>query len=239
MKLKEEFAALKTAFAFFTRFPVKEGVFRPEASLTYLPLVGAFLGGILYILENWTRPHLSPEMRALVLLFVQYFLANYFHFDGLMDTLDALSAGADRKRRLEILKTPEIGALGFLFGFFFLLGEYLFLKKILAYGMSEVVFFKPLFGRLGLLAGMVFGRPAKSEGLGQIFLSHQAKNRAMPAFVVLFFFLFWFYALKVVLVSAGLLMMVSYFKQKFGGLTGDLLGALCEVSELLFLILLV
>lgn len=236
---REEGEAFKTALAFFTRLPVKETTFRPEAALTYLPLIGFLLGGILFGLEIALRPYWGPEVRALALLLVQYLGANYFHFDGLMDTLDALYAGEDRQRRLEVLKTPEVGALGFLFGFFFLLGEYLLLKILLSEGLSEVLFFKPLFGRLGLLAGVVFGKPARSEGLGRLFLSRQAKRRAGPAFLFLFVFLFWFFGLKVVVVSGGALMLVFYFTRKFGGLTGDLLGALCEVSELLFLALLV
>lgn len=235
MSLRTELSALRTAFSFFTRVPVKAPDFRPAEAVTYLPLVGVFLGGINLLLWRFLSPRFGPDLTAFLILLTQYFLANYFHFDGMLDTLDALFAGGPREKRLRILKTPEIGALGLLFGVLFLLGEWLALKEALAASLSVVVLVKPLFGRLGLLAGMVLGTPAKKEGLGVLFFSTGAKRRALPVFLLLFFLLFWFFPGESLGVLVFLWGLCLYFRRVFGGLTGDLLGALNEMAEFLFL----
>lgn len=239
MGLRDELSALATAFSFFTRLPLGGGDFRPTGAVLYLPLIGVFLGGLNWFLLKVLLPRYGPELAALVILLVQYFLANYFHFDGLLDTLDALSAGGPRERRLRILKSPEVGALGLLFGVLFLLGEWIFLKRALLEGLESAAFFKPLFGRWGLLFGMVFGRPAKSEGLGALFFGRGASERASLAFAALTLFLLWFYPRGTPLIFLALGGVTFHFRRVFGGLTGDLLGALCQLSEFLFLAIIV
>lgn len=235
MNLRTEFSALRTALAFFTRFPVKTPDFRPAEAVTYLPLVGALLGGLNFLLLKLLSPRFGAEIAAFGVLLGQYFLANYFHFDGLLDTLDALSAGGPRERRLAILKSPEVGALGVLFGVLFLLGQWLFLKTALEKALYGAVFFKPLFGRWALLAGLTFGQAARSEGLGALFFSVRARRRAVPVFLGLFFFLFWYFPLATIFIFLGLWATTVSFRRIFGGLTGDHLGALCELGEFLFL----
>ncbi|WP_168719064.1 adenosylcobinamide-GDP ribazoletransferase [Thermosulfurimonas marina] len=235
MPLKEEWSALWGAFSFFTRLPLRPLAFSPDRFVLYLPLVGAFLGGVNFLLGKTLLSPYGPEALAFGLLLVQYFLANYFHFDGLLDTLDALAAQGDRRRRLEILKGPEIGALGFLFGFFHLLGQFLALKALLVRGLGPV-FFKPLLGRWFILWGLIFGRPAKEEGLGALFFGKRALFRAGLALVPLSLFLFWFYPWETVVLWFLAYGITKFLERVFGGLTGDHLGALCELGEALFLL---
>ena len=49
-------------------------------------------------------------------LALQYALFNLFHFDGLVDTADALLPVATREKRLEILKDPRLGTYAFFAG---------------------------------------------------------------------------------------------------------------------------
>ncbi|MBX6422187.1 adenosylcobinamide-GDP ribazoletransferase [Thermosulfurimonas sp. F29] len=237
MRLRDELSALATAFSFFTRFPVRSREFRPAESVLYLPLVGAFLGTLNFLAVRFLEPRLGPDVAAFGIMLLQYSLANYFHFDGLVDTLDALSAGGSRERRLRILKSPEVGALGLLFGTLFLLGQWLFLKGVLERGLPGVVFWKPLFGRWALLSGPLLGKAARKEGLGALFFSSVARQRALPVFLGLFLLLFWFFRFPAAVLFFVLLALNAYFRRVFGGLTGDLLGALCEVTEFLFLFL--
>ncbi len=232
--LKEELYSLATAFTFFTRLPLGAKGFFPEKALTYLPLVALLLGGGLYLLDRLWLGFFSPELRALLVLGTQYGAANFFHFDGFIDVIDALSASGDRKKRLALLKTPEVGALGLLYGFFFLLGEFLLLKTLLSQGRAEILLFKPLAGRLGLLWGVLWGRAARKEGLGFLFLSSKAKGRAFPA-LILSGLLLARYPQGLFLILAVGLGLVFYFRRRFGGLTGDHLGALVQISEILFL----
>jgi len=231
--VKQEVRAFLTALAFFTRLPIPIRRFCLPESAFYLPLLGYFLGAFLAFAGWFWSSVLNPWLLALFILALQYYLANFFHFDGLLDMVDALAAFGGVEKRLAVLKTPEVGALGLLFGFFFLLGEFLMMKEVVAQGLWGVILLRPAAGRLLLSLVALWGRPAKKEGLGVIFLKH-TKRRFILAQI------FWI-PILVLTPWAGLITMclviplVLKFQRNFGGLTGDLLGASVEIGEWVFL----
>ena len=229
--LKRELDAFLSAFSFFTRLPLAPRNFELERGVFYLPLVGLFLGGVSYLLA--TQIPLKAEPLAFLILATGYFLSDYFHFDGLLDTTDALAAGGDRKRRLEILKGPEVGALGLLFAFFFLLGEFLLAKEALLKKAYLAFWLRPLAGRLALSLVALIGRPAKPGGLGALFMAGSKRRLLLSQ-------LFWLPLLYLApFASLAVIFLVFLLKRRFeglfGGLTGDLLGATLMLSQWLFL----
>ncbi len=229
--LKRELDALITAFSFFTRLPLTPKNFELEKGVLYLPVVGLFLGGLSYLLA--LKVPLTDEPLAFFILAVGYFLADYFHFDGLLDTVDALAAGGDRKKRLEVLKGPEVGALGLLFAFFFLLGEFLLAKEALLKKAYLVFWLRPLAGRLALALVALLGRPAKPEGLGALFMA--GSRRRLLLSQLLWLPLLYFAPLASLAVLFLVFFLKHRFERLFGGLTGDLLGATLMLSQWVFL----
>ncbi len=232
--LAREWQALLSALSFFSRFPVVPKTFDLTRGVLYLPLVGVLLGGV-SVLFLKAGEALPPSLAAFGVLGITYFLADYFHFDGLLDMVDALAAGGDREYRLKVLKSPEVGALGVLFAFFFLLGEFLVAQELLVHGRKDVFFFRPLCGRqaLGLLA--LLGRTAKEGGLGRLFLDVSRKR----LWIIQFFWLPLF--IYAPLPTLGTILLVFFlrhkFEKSFGGLTGDLLGATLMLAQWLFMAL--
>ncbi len=231
--LREEWEALSSVFSFFTRLPLQPREFRLERGVLYLPLVGLFIGGVCLLLIKGFSPLLKPPLLAFVVLVTSYWLADYFHFDGLIDTVDALAAGGDPKRRLTILKTPEVGALGLLFAFFFLLGEYLLACELLKEGQSLVFGLRPVVGRQSLALLALLGEPAKRQGLGSLFLSTSRRRLRMIQLI-------WLPLLFLApLPSSSCILLVLFlrtkFKRSFSGITGDLLGATVMLAQWLFL----
>ncbi|OAG26827.1 adenosylcobinamide-GDP ribazoletransferase [Thermodesulfatator autotrophicus] len=231
--LKNEWQAFLSAVSFFTRVPFAPKEFSLERGVFYLPLIGLLLGGLLFSLAYVLEPYISSAYLALFLLAIKYYLADFFHFDGLLDWADAMAAGGDISRRLAILKRPEIGVGAFLFGFFFLLGEFLFTRDVLEKGLWLALLLMPLVGRLASSLVALILPPAKKEGLGFLFLSGSRKRLFISH---LFWGLpFYFYPLAtfgVILLVFGL--RFSY-RRNFGGLTGDLLGATLMLAQWLFL----
>ncbi len=232
--LREEWEALASAFSFFTRIPLRPREFRLERGVFYLPLVGLFLGAISFFLAKKLDPLCGPALSAFFVLAIGYYLADYFHFDGLLDTVDALAAGGDQEKKLKILKTPDVGALGVLFAFFFLLGEFLLSVELLRKGQIEAFFWRPLVGReaLGLLA--LVGKPAKREGLGTLFLSTSRRRLFLIQF--LWPLLFFKAAFPTLLSFLLVFFLKTKFEKNFGGLTGDLLGATVLLTQWIFLL---
>ncbi len=231
--LRREWEALSSAFSFFTRLPFKPGRFCLEQGVLYLPLVGLFLGAYSYFFVKFLKNLLNLKFLALFLLASLYYLADYFHFDGLLDTIDALAAGGGRERRLKVLKTPDVGALGLLFAFFFLLGEYLLVCETLKKEMIWPLILRPLVGREALAFLSLLSRPAKKEGLGFLFLSTSRRRLCLTQ---LFWLpLLWWEPLSTLVVLTFVLLWRIRLEMAFGGLTGDLLGATVMFSQWLFL----
>jgi len=199
--------------------------------------VGYILGGALYVFGQSLEDILDPWLLAALLLVFQYYWANYFHFDGLLDAADALAAPVSTTKRLRILKTPEVGVLGFLFGFFFLLTEFLMVAEMVRSDLWWGLAVRPVAGRLVMNMVGFLGRPAKTEGLGYLF----GQGSKLRLFLSQVFWapVFYLFPWAGLLAMASAMGLVCFWQEQFGGLTGDLFGASEELGEWVFSLVLV
>lgn len=104
------------ALQFMTRVPVPRWVgFDPawlNASARYFPTVGTLVGCVA-ALVLWLSGQVFPAVVGAVLsIAITLLLTGAFHEDGLADTFDALGGQVDRERALEIMKDSRIGTYG-------------------------------------------------------------------------------------------------------------------------------
>src|SRR5437764_2937754 len=101
------------ALQFLTRIPVPTGLYRLEAAVGWLPVVGLLLGGTLAGADALMRAaDISPLVDSTTLVVLLLMLTGALHADGLMDTCDAVFVHASPERRLEIMRDPRAGAFG-------------------------------------------------------------------------------------------------------------------------------
>jgi len=255
--------SLLFAFQFLTIIPVRiGGTFRNDAlaaSTVWYVLVGAVQGFALlatdYTMGNLFHPDIVPALILAVLIAS----TGAFHLDGLADTADALSmkssgsADKDRERRLAIMKDPAAGPAGVTVIFLVLLLKYLCIRScanLLPFTYSSALVLMPAFAKWSMVAAMAHGRPARPDGLGRIFLERVTMRHFILAtlsgcvlITVLVFKWGRFGDIDPILfypsVGAGVyaltLIWVRFCSSRFGGMTGDTLGALNEIIELIFL----
>jgi adenosylcobinamide-GDP ribazoletransferase len=235
---------LRLAAVFLTRVPgikLEDDAVRPlgEAFRAF-PLIGAaigLVGGLVYALANFIgMPSLAAALLAVGLSIL---LTGGLHEDGLADMADGIG-GADREKRLAIMKDSRIGSFGVLA---LIIGVGLkvsalaelgalagCLALIATEGASRAVF-APLVGR---------GKPAKPEGLGAMI--GKVESDTVSASILLG-------VLCVViglgpvggLIAAGLvaLAMKGFYRfaeERLGGYTGDVLGAAQQISAIIILL---
>jgi adenosylcobinamide-GDP ribazoletransferase len=98
------------AFAFLTVFG--NGRAPTPRALAWFPIVGlvvgAALGGSWWLLDQT----FSSLLAAALVVAVDLVLTGALHVDGLADATDGLLPHATRARRLEIMRSPDIGAYG-------------------------------------------------------------------------------------------------------------------------------
>ncbi|MDX9784824.1 MAG: adenosylcobinamide-GDP ribazoletransferase [Spirochaetia bacterium] len=257
MKVGAGFARFLTVFSLLSRIPVKRSFeidfdradfWIPAVSpLVSMASIGGFAAGMAL-----TR-HLGLAIVASIAL--QYFLFNLFHFDGLIDSADALLPAASREKRLEILKDPRIGSYGFFCGLLalalragamVLLAERGLLFSALAGGLLAA----PVAGRSAAVFVAWRMKPARTDGLGALMRNFSLRRIIEGSLVglfplVAFCGIFGSWPLLIIALVAWIagtlltaLLVGSAYTRAIGGFTGDSLGAAIEWGEIATLLVL-
>lgn len=253
------------AIQFLTIIPVKvKGDVSEEdmvGSTAFFPLAGA-CQGLMIALTAAVMVHFFDAAIVCGFIILTHIISNGgFDLDGLADTADALSvkssgdAVADIRRRLLVMKDSTIGASGATAIVMSLLLKFLFLNSLFhAVPLSlflAVIFMMTVFSKWVTVPAMLHSGSARKDGLGRIFIDNiRAGHLIGSTLVLLILFIVSFFALLqgrfhagyallfVLLVVSQYLFSVSavqFFRKRFGGMTGDSLGALSEASEIIFL----
>lgn len=227
------------AIGFLTIIPIK-GEAKEEdlaKSISFFPLVGLMIGGLLVLVRYLVSPFFSPLLTSLLVVVAWAGITGFLHLDGFCDTVDGLSGGRNKEDLLRIMEEPNIGSKGAVALVFLLLLKVFSIQGVSTFGLLIA----PMIGRWAMVVASAIASYPKSSGLGKSFVGYPKKKgllvSTLPVFVIgLILFklnLFWYLALTLLFVFGA----VSYLKKRIGGLTGDNLGAICEIAETLTLLL--
>lgn len=104
------------AWIFYTRIPVPFTIAHSDQSLQhsrcYFPLVGLLIGLVSagsFLLAAFVW---NTMIAILISMFLSIWITGAFHEDGLADSMDALGGGWTKDRILEIMKDSRIGTFG-------------------------------------------------------------------------------------------------------------------------------
>ena len=254
------------AAQFLTRIPItiRDNVSEREMgrSAIFFPLVGVLQGLPAVGAALFFSLIFSPDIAGGIVTVVLLISNGGFHIDGLADTADAISVKAtgdfsrDREKRLTIMKESTVGAIGVVAIVSVLLLKYLLIGGLLHKGLTwdvfSMLFLVPVFSKWAMVPVICHGKAARDDGLGRIFVYHGGSGTLLFSSLVLaiVFFLVssllpgrvWFDTLKlfflfVIPLYALGLAWVLFCRKKFGGLTGDTIGAVSEIAEIVLLAL--
>jgi adenosylcobinamide-GDP ribazoletransferase len=250
------------ALSLLTRLPVRarwgDDVLPGRAMAAY-PLVGAVIGAVLaglawlltagvgqmQGLAGGSGAGLSPLLAAGLILAAWAAITGMLHLDGWADCCDALVAPLSRERRLEVMKDPRLGSFG---GAGLIL---LLLVKLAA--VAEVLTLtadRPLAALLPLLVVPVLGRwavviaaasfpLARPDGMGASFRRGLGRREIVLVTLtaaIACAVLGWRGPVLWAAAGLTLLGMGRLATSRLGGLTGDVYGAIVELTETVMLV---
>ncbi len=217
-----------------------------SASAAWFPLVGATLG-LFYGGAAWLLLFVLPGAPvALFILLLAFLLTRGLHHDGLADTADGLIGTTNRDGAFKAMDDSAVGVMGAVVLVFACLFKFVLLVELGGLSLlPEALFLMPLVGRWAVVfSGALFG-PARDRGLGDLFLRDLGVKvlikASLGALVVLALFFFYQSCLVLAVLIGSFTALVSalllslYANSRLGGLSGDVLGASCEIGEILFL----
>lgn len=232
---------LISAIQFLTILPLGKNVlFDPKGMIQFFPVVGIILGAMVSIFDQAALRLWSEPVAAILDVFFLVVVTGAFHLDGLGDTADGLLGHRPREKALAVMKDSRIGVMGLVA---IVCGLSIKWGGIMNLGVhrSLLLVIIPAYARGSMLFGMRFleyGRP--DGGAGHDFFGNTLNFFTFWGLLIpiaLSFFLGWrgiWLIFIFVLTTAAIIL---FYKKRMGCITGDMLGAMTEITEsVLFLL---
>ncbi|MCS4302336.1 adenosylcobinamide-GDP ribazoletransferase [Chryseobacterium sp. BIGb0232] len=246
--LKNELIYFATALMFFTRIPIPFTIpYSGEImnkSQKYFAWIGLLVGlinaGILYLFSQL----FNLEIGIVLMMIGSVLLTGAFHEDGFTDMCDSFGGGYGKEKILTIMKDSRVGAYGTI-GIILLFALKFF--SIQALGTVDLI------KTLGIV---ILAHTSSRFISGTMIYTHQyvtdidvskskpLANKPLDGMALLVSFMGvllsfalipdWRLILAFALAYLGKICMGWYFKKHIGGYTGDCLGAVQQVTEVLF-----
>ncbi len=233
---------------FFSRIPIKWSFFSDKApDLTKaawaFPLVGFFLGGLSGVLGDFLIfLGLPIFLSCIITIILSVILTGAFHEDGLADTADGLGAGGPPERINRIIHDSRLGTYGVVALILGLLTRLGLLLTLVEYGYSLVSILSVGFasGKLAIIFARNFFDNSRFAKIGSIvgIISHKNLILATLIWALPTSVIFPFYGILLGVTLMVLIISTIGLKSKkaLGGITGDILGAIAFLTELVFLL---
>ena len=209
-------------------------------SAIFFPVVGLILGLILVLVNFLLLAFASAGLLSVILVTLLALMTRGLHLDGLGDTFDGLGAGGERERVLSVMDDSHIGVFG-LIAIVLVLFFKIHALESMDVDRWRALLVAPILGRWAMVL-LAYRSTAAKAGLGSDLIDHLQTNHFVLATL-----------LTLLLVAAifrgnGVVMMAwvavftivskSYFHRRLDGVTGDVFGAVGELSETSVMVLL-
>jgi adenosylcobinamide-GDP ribazoletransferase len=224
-----------SAIRFLTILPIGTSEeFQPQSMMACFPLVGLVIGIFLALLDLLFSRLWTDSTSALLDVVLLVVLTGAFHIDGLGDSADGLYGDRSREKTLAIMKDSRIGTMALSAIVCTLAVKWAGLAGI-ADGRFIFLLIIPAYARTTSLLGFYFlpyGRP--DGGTGHAFFKEPVTPKAFRYFTlpfILSLFTGWRGILLNLVFGLTLILILGYYRKKMGCITGDMLGAMVEITE--------
>ncbi|MGH8011415.1 MAG: adenosylcobinamide-GDP ribazoletransferase [Candidatus Binataceae bacterium] len=230
-------AELRLALSFLTILPVAPRRAVPAAvsrSFRWFALAGFMIGAALCV-EDWLLGFVfAPTSRSWLTILSLAVVTGGVHLDGLADTADALGAGRNRARALEIMRDSHIGSFGAIALIFVLGLKVAALSALTRPARYAALWLAPGLARWAMVAsadGLDYLRP-RGAGTSLLGFDRRALMVASLTVVVGALPVLFLPALRAYVVAVAMVLILrTCYRRWLGGITGDLLGATGELVE--------
>ena len=216
-----------------------------------------------FIFKNLTYSAVLPLMIIVVIL-TDLITTGALHLDGLADTFDGIFSYRSKHKMLEIMKDSRLGSNGALALILYFLLKFVLLFSLTIESREAAIYVimtYPVVARFCSVVSCASSPYARGSGMGKTFVDNTKTCGLIVATVITLlytvgmvfipFIFFTNYSLSiqfiiqtilVILVIVALLALFAYafsklIERKIGGNTGDILGALLEISSLVYIFL--
>lgn len=238
---------------FFTTIPIPITIKSDNKDfgkgLSLAPIIGLLMGLYLVVVYFVFKLIFPPIVVAIIILIAYVIISGGLHLDGLADSFDGLFSNRSRERMLEIMRDSRVGTNGVIVLVLVLLSNFILINWLISSELTfqtilKIILLLPISGKIGSLIGAGVSNYARvGEGLGKSFIDFcGAREIAIGNAFAVIVFIICFGVNGFILSLSSMLsavILTKFFTRKIGGATGDILGAVCELNQFIFLVLMV
>lgn len=245
------------AVGFLTRLPIPKHITFSQQGLNnaaiYFPVIGAFLGLLQAALIYFASSSFSIELSVIISMIVLVIVTGAFHEDGLADSADGFGGGWSSAQILAIMKDSRLGTYGVLTLILSLLLKWQIIVDLEKSFAPQPVLIFSIFIiaaslsranavlMMGVLPYCQLDQESKVKPIVQQFSALNISIVVVMKLLVIFgavYFLSSTFLWLIPLQLTILYLARRYFNHRLSGYTGDALGALQQVNELLIYLVL-
>lgn len=240
----KEIKLFLTALMFLTRIPAPKWLGYSEDSINkcnrYFPLVGLIIGStgaLTYYLASFIVP---LSISILLSMISTILLTGGFHEDGFADTCDGFGGGWTQEKILTIIKDSRVGAYGMIGMILLLTLKFSALVSIPSALIIPAIICGHTISRM-LAVMTMFNLPyvredesSKSKPVTKNLHIKDLWIATILGMSSLLLFSHWIIYLTIIPLLIAKFWLDHYFKKWIGGYVGDCLGAIQQVTEVLF-----
>lgn len=207
-------------------------------SSPFFPLVGFCLGLLLVLFNRLLDPHIPSTILSVILVALLVLMTRALHLDGLGDTFDGLGAKGGREEALRAMRDSHTGIFGLL-AVVIVIALKIRALELMGPDRDQALLIAPTLGRWAMVA-LAYGSRSAREGLGRIMVDYVRGWHLFWSTVIALTLAFAFAGRVGLWIALGVsiftLVFRFYFHRRLGGVTGDIFGAVGEMTETLSLV---
>jgi len=234
------------ALSFFSRVPVPASTnfkaYPFHLGNAYFPFVGLLYAFVCLLAYLFAHLFFNESLSVLLMLIVGLLFTGALHEDGLADSADGFGGGYDKQQRLAIMKDSQIGTYGVIALIMLVALKLLTLVQLAelsSWLLVTTFIVASVLSRTSTLLLMQYSQYARQEQTSKSTQSSQSlpQHYFLGAIALSLLVLFLLPIATAVIVLgmliANTLFWQRYFNNSIDGYTGDCLGLLQQLNELL------
>lgn len=225
-----------SVFSFLTIIPSGSSDLQTVAKHMYLfPVIGIAIGLLIGAVGWGLSFFLEPLVVGLLVAASLVLITGIHHTDGLSDFADGLMVKGSKEKKLEVMRDPKVGSAGIVAIVFYVAAAVIALSFMKGFELFYAILIGEVIAKFCMVLSASIG-PSAWQGSNSAFIeSMKDKKKLVVAgaitisVIVLFQNNAGFVALAAAI--AVTLVVVGVSKRSFGGISGDIMGAINELAR--------
>ena len=225
-----------SVFSFLTIIPSGSSDLQTVAKHMYLfPVIGIAIGLLIGAVGWGLSFFLEPLVVGLLVTASLVLITGIHHTDGLSDFADGLMVKGSKEKKLEVMRDPKVGSAGIVAIVFYVAAAVIALSFMKGFELFYAILIGEVIAKFCMVLSASIG-PSAWQGSNSAFIeSMKDKKKLVVAgaitisVIVLFQNNAGFVALAAAI--AVTLVIVGVSKRSFGGISGDIMGAINELAR--------